>query len=655
MWFSLLTLSAVIAVLFIVPGAVVALSAGARGFWVVGLAPAVSVGLISVSAIAAKQLGFSWGLGPVLMLTVLSSVCCLAIWALLRRKDLNSKWSSSMTNQSPKEKCTYCVSAVLGFFIASLVMLRVGISILGDPENISQSYDNIFHLNLSRWILDTGNGSSLNIGMSGSEVFYPAAWHDLVSLGLNLVGSSDVVVGNNATIIAALSVAWPLSSLLMVTAIFPRNPIIPVIGGIMSVAFTVFPLFPLGFGVLYPNFLGWLLMPSMVALAVNLFRFNKGLSMPLTPTLLLGMAGGAGISLAHPNALVAYLCVMCAALAFTSLAELLYKSVKITGFSAKTCGLAAALLALVVVDLVIYRALAVGNVWSANRYFAHAFGEAILVMPNSWASNYLAAVLTFCGIFFILKRRRYLWLLLSHFGFCLIWIVIASFPSGALRSAAASPWYGDPFRTGCLMVFTAIPISVYGGYCLLEKALKFFEARVRKNNPWVEAVVTVVFISVTLLGTQLLGMPEMIKKVAITYEYADQSALVSESEKELIEKVPNIVPEGDVVVVNPWNGSSMLYALTGVKTTEKHILTSPSVDQQLIADHLDDAAQMPRVCHILSEEDAKWVLSFSDEILVNNPDIVFNGFDQLSSNPGFVEVARVGDAALYKITACGNQ
>ena len=130
--------------------------------------------------------------------------------------------------------------------------------------------------------------------------------------------------------------------------------------------------------------------------------------------------------------------------------------------------------------------------------------------------------------------------------------------------------------------------------------------------------------------------------------------MVDDSEYKLIKKVPEIVPAGEKVVVNSWNGSALVYALEGVETTEKHATGAYTDEQRLINEHLDDAEVMPQVCDVLAKEDAKWVLDFSNEPLINDPGLVYPGYDDRDTNPGFEEVAREGDAALYKITACGK-
>lgn len=652
---SLLLLTVVGSLLLLVPGVIVSLSTGTRGYWVLGLAPALSVGVISFSTVAAAKIGVSWNLVVVLIATVIfslaSSLGRLAISKFF--PGINSVPDSLNKDFVARKK--FNLATFLGLLIAALVMVRNSIILFQKSDVFSQTFDNIFHMNLIRWMLESGVGSSLDVGVMGVKQFYPAAWHDLVLLLLQAVNSDNIPLANNAVTIATLIVVWPVSMMLAARVIFPAKPLVPVFTGILSVAFTTFPLLPIGYGVLYPNFLAVSFLPALVALTVNLLRLNRGDSLPLTQTLWFGFIGGIGLALAHPNAVVGLICFFAAGLALTVLFGKLGKNIKRGGPAAKSWRLALLIIVLSVVDVLAYRVLTAtkASMWPVTREYSHAVGEFLLVMPRGEASNYLAGILTCVGIYFILRYQKYLWLLLVHAGFGVTWIVMVAGKPGFFRNVVSGPWYGDGVRVGCLMVITAIPISVFGSYMLLKTFLNFVNNYVSVKNPNIlAAVVTVPYLVVILLVTQLFGMPGMLQYVINNYAISPTSRLVDDAEYNLIKEVPEIVPENEKVLVNPWNGSAMVYGLEGVKTTDKHATGAYTDDQRLLNQHLDDAEAMPEVCNVLSEEDAKWVLDFSNEPLINDPGLVFPGYDELDTNPGFQEVAREGDAALYKITAC---
>ena len=121
----------------------------------------------------------------------------------------------------------------------------------------------------------------------------------------------------------------------------------------------------------------------------------------------------------------------------------------------------------------------------------------------------------------------------------------------------------------------------------------------------------------------------------------------------MIEQVPEFVPADEVIAVNPWNGSSMVYALTGRQTTSTHVFYRADDDTQVLIDHLDEVATDPEVCPILLELDIEWVLDFGTERTIHDHKLDHPGWDELASAPGFKLVAEQGHAALYQVTACG--
>src|SRR5690606_23851609 len=82
----------------------------------------------------------------------------------------------------------------LAMLLGGVLMARTVIRALGAPDALSQTFDNIFHQNAVRYILDGASPSSLDLlsltATPGDPTFYPAAWHDTVSLVLLSIGGS---------------------------------------------------------------------------------------------------------------------------------------------------------------------------------------------------------------------------------------------------------------------------------------------------------------------------------------------------------------------------------------------------------------------------------------------------------------------------------
>src|SRR5690606_19483538 len=84
----------------------------------------------------------------------------------------------------PQDSSRLLLWAAIGVGFAAVVITIRFIVIFWEPDNISQTYDNIFHLNAPRFVLETGNASSITlaglpIDAPGTGGFYPAVWHAL--------------------------------------------------------------------------------------------------------------------------------------------------------------------------------------------------------------------------------------------------------------------------------------------------------------------------------------------------------------------------------------------------------------------------------------------------------------------------------------------
>src|SRR5690606_29432063 len=180
-----------------------------------------------------------------------------------------------------------------------------------DPENISQTYDNIFHLNALRYALDAQNASSLTLGglpidNPGGGSFYPAVWHALTTLVIETTGVSIPLAVNLISILMG-AIYWPLGCVFLARQVAGPRAIAMVAAGGLAAAFGAFPYTMIDFGVLYPYMLGISIAPA--ALAYVVLALRVGLQPTMRPSrarlALLGVAPG--VALAHPSVITGIL------------------------------------------------------------------------------------------------------------------------------------------------------------------------------------------------------------------------------------------------------------------------------------------------------------------------------------------------------------
>lgn len=250
----------------LIPGYLSMRAIGAKGAWPVLLAPIVGLSLIAIVGQAFALIHIAST--PLTLLGVVVSLPLLGL-LLTRRRNLNL--------MLPRvEPWAFVLCLVLGIALGYNLFL----SRLGTPYSLFQAYDVTQHLNLIQSMADSGTLTSLNVGPYlsaadqaidplGNTGFYPAAWHAVCALVVQITGCSVPLV-INASMFALSCIAFPLSVLALVGVLFPESRTAHVCAALTSLTFVAFPWNLLAFGPVYANVAGFSLMPSAMALFVHM-------------------------------------------------------------------------------------------------------------------------------------------------------------------------------------------------------------------------------------------------------------------------------------------------------------------------------------------------------------------------------------------------
>lgn len=667
-----IVLPALVAALWLwVPGVPLALALRFRPVVAWAVAPLFSVAIIAGAAILASPTGLEWGPLPPALLTI---VLWIVTWAVRIVRDRRiaaraGRPASAAAGADPVRtrwqtrslgllRSTNAMT-VAAFVLSAALMARHVRNVLGEPGAISQTFDNIFHLNAVRWILDTGDGSSLTVGSMTSgpnpPTFYPAAWHDIVALVLRTTGGDDIPLAQNALVAVVCCGIWTSGAVLLLRTALPaplrRVGLLP--GAVLVAAVPSFPILLTGFGVLYPNLLGLSLVPATFALVLVALRQSTEESPGIVPIVITGVFAAAAISLAHPNASMTLL----AGLVPLGVAAMIRAALRLRRSRRLRDGLT--LGAVTVLTVLLYvvatavwpiiRPPAEALTWYPVMETAQALGEAILVNPMIGPPSWLLAFLLAAGLYACVRRAR--WELPLLWGtYVYLWMAVAAWPFGDHRSDLVGVWYNDPYRLAAVLALPTAALCTIGTAHLVRGALVVAPRRwARYSGVSAGALAAVLLVVVTQRSDQ---MNIIVDWASQTYRTTATSQLLTVDELRVLEDVRREVPEGSVIVTNSWNGSSLAYGLEGYPTTTKHTLEYSSPDDVILNDHLDEAATDPAVCTALADLDATYVLDFGPA-QVNDSRTGMSGFDSLATSPGFELVSAHGDAALYRITACG--
>ena len=628
-------------------------------------APLLTFALVAVSAIVLGKTGIAWSLiSFVSVAVVLVAAAAGLMWLVGRR------WPALASASWPGNDVPVAwpvVGAVLGGFL----VLHMTEDMVYGPEAFSQSLDNSFHMNAIRWIQEHGDASSLTLGAVAAAnqepTFYPAGWHDFVSLIYSTTGTS-IATATIVTVLLASGILWPCSLVALSLSIPKLRRLQALAIPAMICGFAAFPGLLLRWGVLFPNLLGYALLPSFVALMVYLVQvmvrreYSASLSLGLA-----SLVGLAGLALVHPNAVVSA-AAFAVPLLLAGVAQVLRSHELIA--RQKWVG-SILLLAFLVGCVGAWRVLRpaefASNTWSPILTEGEALYQFLFLglengnqLGDKFNPSYLAGFLALWGAGYLLYKRRNLWLIASWVLIGYLWIVSASVPRGEFRLLMVAPWYTDHFRLAALVVFPSVILAGIGLGGFVEGLLTWVARRAPRPARLKVAtigmgVAIILVLVVAGLSSRVPSVQETTQAVSREYRLTPTSVVLNQDEMNVINEIPKIVPKDDVIVNNPWDGSAYIYALADRHLTGYHFEFETSPKYSAIMHNLKDARTNPEVCREVNEYKAHWYVHLENQLNFG-PDAQknYDGLVAAIDTDVLTPVYSSGPMTLYRISACDN-
>ncbi|MFC4140315.1 MULTISPECIES: DUF6541 family protein [unclassified Microbacterium] len=634
---------AAVAVLAVV-GIPLGLAMGLRGLRLWAASAPFALTIVGVSAVLASWLTVTWSILPVLAVAALVGLAIL----LLRRRLL------APATRSWGRGGWWVVGALTA---AAIVMAVRVMTVLGAADALSQTFDNIFHLNGIRYILTTGSASSLTLGGmtsgDGSLPFYPAVWHAWVSLVVQLTGTS-IPLAVNAVVLATCAIIWPAGLVLLVRTLLGSSPVVAAVGAAISTAVPAFPLLLMQYGVLYPYQLGLALVPVGITAVARLCGITADRDEGDALTWVLVLVGVIpGVSLAHPGAFVALLALTTP---FVALFVIRMWRTK-TGLRARTALVAGCVGYLVagVLALKILRPPLEARLWPPQLGFREALTQVMTVSMWYGVPAVLLAVALAAGIVWALVDRDSVsWALLGMFAVgAVLFVAVAALPVGDLRDALTGSWYNNFPRLAAILAIAMMPLAVYGVWrTLLAVGRLPMSRRVVARAPRMAGALAIVAV-VGLFGVLVAGpqMDQAVSSAAGTYALTERSRLLSTDEARLLSRLDEHVPAGVTVAGSAWTGASLASAIADRPVLQPHTLMHIDEDTALVDDSLDEAVPGSPVCAAVHRLGVGYVLDFGDRE-VHGEHHPMPGFDHLAESDSVRLVDQEGAARLYEVIGC---
>lgn len=665
-----------LAVLFL-PGVLPAYAVGLRGLVAWGTAPLLGGAVVGAAAVVAGALGVAWSVLPVVVVSLLAGGAGHLVYRL------SGRTRSPRTGPGPARRAL-ALGVAATTVVATLLQLRRTTSALEEPGRVAQTFDTPYHLNSVALILDRGDASSLHMNLTVPDqttAFYPGLWHGVVSLVVQLTGAPVPVAANWVTIVAGTFV-WVATLLALGRVLLGPSVLLLSLVPAFAFAFTQFPNRLFSFGILYPNFLSYALLPAALAACTLALVRTRGRAR--LPGLFVAVLGAVALVLAQPNGFfaLAYVVVPLAVQALWSTSRRLRR--------AGRGPLAVAAPWAVTAVVVVAGYWALGQIslveqfrgkisWELTSSWQHAVREVLelTAMHPSTSPNYpepedlaggtaswVVAALVVVGAVLCLRVARWRWVPFAYAVVAGLYVVVRGV-EGPLRGTLTGYWYADPQRLAALLPLLGVPlVAVAVGWLVAlggraaGQAWGPFGLRARAAAGLVplSVVAVVVGVVVSVLLPRTDAMRESFAYVGHVYRVdarADVSAgLVSADEERMMETIEEVVPEDTAIIGNPWDGSSMTWALAGRRSIFPHVGIRMDEDRVLLADHLNQAGEDPRVCEAVDDLDVGYVLR-TGRLLWGADAVGFDGLDGLVEAGVGELVAQDGDARLYRITACG--
>ncbi|MCT1395312.1 hypothetical protein M4D51_06190 [Microbacterium sp. p3-SID338] len=638
-WIDLgLSVLAVVGVVLI-PGLLASFALGFRGLAAVALAAPAGTTVIVLASIAAPMLGLPWGALPVAIV----ALGILGVIIVLRLTLLRSRAARPV----PRALSRAGVLALIGAVLIAIIQFLI---VIGAPDNFSQTFDNIFHLNAIRYALDTASASPLTVGAmttapSGNLPFYPTGWHAVAALAVQLTGAS-IPVASNAVMIFFGAFVWPVSMLLLTRSLFGASTPVLVTGAAVSVALPAYPLLLVEYGVLFP----YMMALSMIAVPVAFIIDASAMTIWTQRwVLLLGAAGTVpAIAIAHPSGLVALLLFVALVLAVRWVqlmrSEASSRSKIIATVAILVLG------ALLAVAWYVLRPSADARTWGTTETVGQAVGEVLTV--SVWAApvNLVVAALVAVGAVVAVRRRSASDMIALSFLFAAaaLYIVVSALPYALPRDMLTGVWYNNAPRLAALLPMTWVPLAAIGGHRLWT----LLSPRLARMSPRLaRGVGATVAVLVLVVVPQAATMRQAVASAQGAFAVTDGSRLVTTDELALLERLDAHVPEDAVILGSPWTGTALAYALADRQVVMPHTLMDVTEDMSVVLDRLDSARPSDALCGALDRLGAEYVLDFGEQE-INDGVHVYRGLDRLESSDAVEEVDAVGDAVLYEIVLC---
>lgn len=621
----------------VLPGLLVGLALGLRGWVVAGAAPVLTFGVVGIAGPALPLVDVRWS-----PLVLAGATAALAAVAALARRLLRARLRPEPL--AAEERVRWSTRGHL--FVVAMLLVSGGIGLLvgwnatRGLTAMPQWWDAFWHMNAIQFIRETGQSAPGALQALNNPVapgfFYPNGFHLLAATLCMLTGVSAVVAIDAVVTLLVGCVA--LGTAALVRAAGGRAALAGA-SALLACAFTGFPFDTIGWGPLLPYTTGLALIPGLLAVFVSLLRAGSANPVGLPGALAVGALGALGM---HPSVLVAALVFGAAALV----------SFRREWGRRVAVGLAASAVVAGVLGapslLAAFGATGGPAVdWAASESGSAAVGDMLTFghgqpYPQVW----LAAL---CLVAVIRRRAvgPLLWYVVGGAAFAGLFVLAAAY-EGSLVATLTRPWWNDKWRFAALWSMAAV---VLAGAGLVDVADMLANAARRVTGSRLLAPLSLLLVvALVVVGTQGLYQQRNQDRLSDAFP-ADRS--VGPEERRTFAYLATLVRPGERVMNDPYDGSAAMWALSGVRplfaspTIEPHELVDMDPDRRTLWTSFQTIGTDPAVRAAAQRLGVRYV-TVGDGFIAGDQHVA--GLRDLDGSPGLELVHVDGPSRVYRIT-----
>ncbi|PHP52388.1 DUF6541 family protein [Actinomyces ruminis] len=648
--------------LVFVPGWAVLHALGYRGVLPVAAAPPVTF-----AGVALLGQVYSWiGVRYTIVSLGIGLILCVLLVLLGARLVLGGIPAVLPEEMSRRRRGT----AWMALLVAVATGILICAPILGqwDPDLPAQQIDSVFHYNLAWTITQTGDasllsGASWSFSLRAIPAYYPLVWHAIVAA---VAGPTHIVSVTN-TLVVLTPTIWTLGIAALALESFPSSRWAPVVASLTTALLPVFPVYMLAYRQLWPNALGYAVLPGMLALLCRALRMLRA---TVTAGRRRAVIALFAFSIALLGAIATYPSAVFSVL-LTGI-PLLYGIVEVAaGFVSRRLGRRRAtmfllafgiILALMVSGLLILEPGVMARLGREGYAGVSNLSRRLWALLTLWplgaggfgyrVALVLQLLFTAAGLAITVRHRRWRWIAWAWL-LPMSLLVAAYLPLGPL-TALTGLWYNDPYRIFPLVLPAICLLAAATVESVAVAITRHASARHRRAAAEVTAAACAVILLVGGVGANSAR-----RSVSETSYTAGTNALVRTLTVDEVQMIRSLRGQADpslMVLGDPAAGAAYVEVLAGLRSVFPHMtFRSLDWDAQYLAQHFSDIGEDPTVCELVRHYRVGYYYA-DDAGTVPGVDIAERapGLYGVDTSTGFELVARGDTASVWRITACGD-